>query len=311
MAKIYNIFVSVLLLLLMAACSQPPIPRSGGRPFDVAIVTGEEMAGRVVMRELSGCTDYYSNDEPMFNLSLSKQNGEEDVIRLARTLIIVDTAFIDNTIAIRERNVWARPQLVLYVRTPSAEQLTEDFNQLRDLFVREINDFERNILLTDMENQRNLLLEDSVIKYTGTGLYVPASMKIAHAEKDFVWLTANNSDENHSLCVYRTHRRNVNTKNMKSVTALRDSIMSRNIRGYKKDVRWHITLASERAEIRHDTILVRNRWEMSGDAMGGPSACRIIEHNDSVTFIEAFLYAPATKKRNKMARMEALLFGKY
>lgn len=298
----------LLLAILMLACSAP-VPRSGGSPYDVAVVTENDVAGRIVMREMSRCSEYYTNEEQMFNLSLTRMNGEEDIIRLARTLIIVDTADIDNTVAIRERNVWARPQLVLYVRTPSAKQLAKDFNDLRDLFAREINDFERSLMLNKINHERNMLLEYSVVKYTGTEIYVPSIMKIAHAEPGFVWLTANNADENQSLCIYRTHKKNVDITSMKSVTALRDSIMYRYIRGVNEDVHWRITPGTERAESRHDTIIVRNRWELTGDAMGGTSACRIMEKGDSIVFAEAFLYAPASKKKNKMRRAEAVLYS--
>ena len=308
MAKRFNIYVLLSLSLLMIACDGSA-PRSGGQPYDVVVVASDDMVGHIVMREMEKCKEYYTDDEPTFNLSLTKKKGEDDIIRLARTLIIVDTAEIDNTIAMRELNVWARPQLVLYVRTPSAKQMAKDFNDLRDLFAREINDFERNILLKRLNSERNLQLEDSVKRYTGMEMFVPASMMIAHAEMDFVWLTANSANDNHSLCVYRTHRKDVDIKDMSSVTAFRDSVMQRNIRGYNKDAKWHITPSTERAETRNDTVIVRNRWEMVNDAMGGPSACRIMERNDSVTFIETFIYSPATKKRFKMARMEGLLFS--
>ena len=307
MAKRFNLVIYIALALLLAACSSP-LPKSGGKPYDVAIVSGTQTEGAVIMRELSQCTENFTTEEGMFNLSLNTGYGEDDIIRLARTLVIVDTADIKNTVAVRELNVWAHPQLVLYITTPSAKQLAKDMRYLRPLMAKEINAFERSLLVEDIMGHSNMRLTDTLARYTGVEMCVPAKMKVAETDSDFVWFTENNSDENQSLCVYRTHKDSVDITSMESVTAFRDSMMHRYIRGAADSMRYRIVPGTQMAETYGDTILVRNKWEMTGDAMGGPSVCRILERNDSVIFAEAFIYAPASQKRNKMRRAEACLF---
>ena len=297
----------MMLVLLASACTSP-LPKSGGKPYDVTVVSNDKLGGGIVVNELSKCTEVFTSEEDMFSISFSTGYGEDDIIRLARTLVIVDTADVENTVAVRETNVWAHPQLVLYVTTPSAKQLAKDMPQLRELFAKEINAFERDLLVKDIERHSNMQLTDSVMKYTGTEMCVPARMKVASADSNFIWLTENSGDENHSLCVYRTHKDSVDVTLMESVTAFRNRMMERHVKGAADSIHFDIVIGTEHAETSNDTVIVRNRWEMTGDAMGGPSVCRIIERNDSVIFAEAFVYAPASKKRNKMRRAEACLF---
>lgn len=309
MARKFNIASCLLSLLLVFAACESPLPKSGGSAYDVAVVSDNRLAGSVVMRELSLCTETFTDVEPMFQLSQTTGYSEDDIIRLSRTLIIVDTADIDNTVCVRERNVWAHPQLVLYITTPSAKALSYDIRELRELMAREINDFERGILIGDISRHRNMLLTDSVMKYTGVEMFVPAGMIVARTAKDFIWLTENHSDENMSLCVSRVHKSLVDTDNMESVTHLRDSVMKSYVRGARDSMFYRTVSGSERAEVRHDTILIRSRWEMVGDAMGGPSVCRILTRGDSVYVAESFVYSPATEKRDRMRRAEAVVFS--
>ena len=309
MARRFNIALSLLSLLLLFAACESPLPKSGGSAYDVAVVSENRVAGAVVMREMSACNESFTTDEPMFQLSQTTGYDEDDIIRLSRTLIIVDTADIENTVCVRERNVWAHPQLVLYITTPSAKALAYDMRQLRDLIAREINDFERNIIVGDIERHRNMNLTDSVMKHTGLEMFVPAGMCVARTAKDFIWLTQNKSDENMSLCVSRVHKSRVDIDEMKSITHLRDSVMKSYISGARDSMYYRTVTGSERAEVRHDTILIRSRWEMEGDAMGGPSVCRILTRGDSVFVAESFVYSPATDKRDRMRRAEAVLFS--
>ena len=139
-------------------------------------------------------------------------------------------------------------------------------------------------------------------------MYVPANMKIAKVTDGFVWLSDNTSDSRECLCIYNVPSKRVNIKDMQSVTAVRDSVMQQHIKGAADSMKFQIVEGSERAVCKNDTVIIKNMWEMNGDAMGGAAVCRIIDNGDHITFAEAFLYSPATNKRNKMRRAEACLF---
>ena len=307
MAKKFNIFLLSALAIILAAC-ESALPRSGGRPYDVVIVSDNKLEGSVMMRELSECSEQFTTEEDMFKLTQTVGYGENDIIRLARCLIIVEKADIENTTTIREYNVWAEPQLVLYIKTPSAQQLAKDMKELKPLIADEINGFERFLTIKDIAGHRNEQLADSVEKYTSCRMFIPANMKIAKKEKGFIWLSDNNSDSRECICIYTVPAQRVDTKDMVSITNVRDSVMQKHIKGATEGMKFRIVQGTEIPECKNDTVIIKNMWEIDGDAMGGVAVCRIIEKGDSVMFAEAFLYSPATNKRNKMRRAEACLF---
>ena len=55
---------------------------------------------------------------------------------------------------------------------------------------------------------------------------------------------------------------------------------------------------------------MRGLWKMVGDLMGGPfvSIARVDEANGRIVVAEGFVYAPETKKRNFIRKLEAALY---
>ncbi len=59
---------------------------------------------------------------------------------------------------------------------------------------------------------------------------------------------------------------------------------------------------------RGNSVTVRGLWEMKNDAMGGAFVAYWQPEGSRIVVAEAFVYAPETKKRNLMRRLEAALY---
>ena len=59
---------------------------------------------------------------------------------------------------------------------------------------------------------------------------------------------------------------------------------------------------------RGNSVTVRGLWEMKNDAMGGAFVAYWQPEGSRIVVAEAFVYAPETKKRNLVRRLEAALY---
>ena len=108
-------------------------PKSGGRPYEVLIVSaGAGGGGRLLADALSEDAPGLPQAEPLFDVSLTDSLRFNQTARLARNIVIV-TVSPDRFTRTRiryEKNVWARPQTVVYVNTPDTAALGRRLNQV-------------------------------------------------------------------------------------------------------------------------------------------------------------------------------------
>lgn len=115
-------------IVALCSCSDGPqslLPKSGGRPYEVLLVASDSRCAAVVDSVLTQDMPSLPQSEPMFDVSQIDSTRFNQTTRLARCIVIVTvnpTVFTSTRIRY-EKNVWARPQLVVYVNTPSAAQL--------------------------------------------------------------------------------------------------------------------------------------------------------------------------------------------
>ena len=224
-------------------------------------------------------------------------------LRLARNIVVVEIDHKLKQIKVKyERNVYAEPQIIVHVSTPSMVHLQRAMrsqstaNNIRNLLKR--NEIKNAITL--LEHKHNTKLEAEVQQMFGIDMRIPSDMRASKKGKDFIWISNDSPTAMANICIYTSENR--------------DSVMKVNIKGETDDMYMTTTQGSiVTTDVRSDTdtlTIRRGLWEMYGDAMGGPFVQHIIKHIDKHTTIvaEAFVYAPGTKKRNVLLNTEAALY---
>lgn len=289
---------------LITACKDDGalmMPKSGGHPYEVLVV-GD--ADGTVAKALSYPIEGLPQAEPLFDVSTSTRLDR--VTRVARNIVSVD---IDgqryHQVKLRyERNPYAAPQLVVWVTSPSATALQLFMKDRGTLLTNLLTQQEMNTEQAALARKHNAKGTDLVHKMFGAELQVPAELTAIKRGHNFLWLSDDGKATNRSICVYTLPKGNF--------SQLRDSMMRRNLPGERhgmvmqtadNSLKWQQTTAG--AQQRK---IVHGQWEMSNDAMGGPFVAHITDRGDSMLVAEAFVYAPGTKKRNKLRQLEAALY---
>lgn len=106
-------------------------PKSGGHPYEV-LVTGDDPAAVALLKSIieKDAVPGLPQSEPKFDVSTV--NGEiGQVIKYARNMVVVviDGNEYTATSVRYERNVFAEPQITIYVGAPSVERLKSRFGK--------------------------------------------------------------------------------------------------------------------------------------------------------------------------------------
>lgn len=308
----------MLLTAIVALCScsggpQSLLPKSGGRPYEVLLVASDRRCAAVVDSVLTQDMPSLPQREPMFDVSLIDTTRFNQTTRLARCIVIVtvNPAVFTSTRIRYEKNVWARPQLVVYVNTPSASQLSQYMAKAGHRLTSLLTRAEINTAISTLRAGSNRKAESSIRRMFGWDMRIPAEMKAGKTGRNFIWLSDNRPDRMRNICVYSYSG---TTLDAHRALAARDSVMRLNIPGELDGMYMQTTLGSVTAGLATEdgrTMMIsRGLWEMRNDAMGGPfvSYSVVDSANSRIIVAEAFVYAPGTNKRNLIRSAEAALY---
>lgn len=308
----------MLLTAIVALCScsggpQSLLPKSGGRPYEVLLVASDRRCAAVVDSVLTQDMPSLPQREPMFDVSLIDTTRFNQTTRLARCIVIVtvNPAVFTSTRIRYEKNVWARPQLVVYVNTPSASQLSQYMAKAGHRLTSLLTRAEINTAISTLRAGSNRKAESSIRSMFGWDMRIPAEMKAGKTGRNFIWLSDNRPDRMRNICVYSYGG---TTLDAHRALAARDSVMRLNIPGETDGMYMQTTPGSVTAGLATEdgrTVMIsRGLWEMRNDAMGGPfvSLSTVDSVDRRVIVAEAFVYAPGTNKRNLIRSAEAALY---
>lgn len=308
----------LLLTAIVALCScsggpQSLLPKSGGRPYEVLLVASDRRCTAVVDSVLTQDMPSLPQREPMFDVSLIDSTRFNQTTRLARCIVIVtvNPAVFTSTRIRYEKNVWARPQLVVYVNTPSASQLSQYMAKAGHRLTSLLTRAEINTAISTLRAGSNRKAESSIRRMFGWDMRIPAEMKAGKTGRNFIWLSDNRPDRMRNICVYSYSG---TTLDAHRALAARDSVMRLNIPGELDGMYMQTTPGSVTAGLATEdgrTMMIsRGLWEMRNDAMGGPfvSYSVVDSANSRIIVAEAFVYAPGTNKRNLIRSAEAALY---
>lgn len=287
---------------ILAACGRGKktmLPDSGGRPCEV-VLTGD--GDSILYKALAAITEPLPQPEPTLDISMAEGIGAS--LRLARNIIVVDInpKKYRQTEIRYERNVYAEPQMMVHIETPSKEKLRQDIaaRSVAKAIASLLRRNEIGMVAERLQYKHNPKMEDVVKQMFGINMRLPADMTASRKGKDFIWISNDSPMAMTNICIYTSTNR--------------DSVMAVNIKGetdamHMATINSSVTLHTEQSS-GHKIEVRRGLWEMTNDAMGGPFVSHTLKRcgNKPIIVVEAFVFAPGLKKRNLMLQTEAALY---
>lgn len=212
-----------------------------------------------------------------------------------------------------QRDLYANGQIVMYLfgRTSEllANRIDENAEYIRSIFETE----ERERLKKRLYKGQQRDLEKKLTDKHGYSIEIPYGYEIAKNEDNFIWVRQLAAGMNKNFFIYYE---DYNTQyQLDRISDLREEITSKYLRDSQKDELF-IT-QQEILPMITDTISFRNKfalrnkglWKVSDSSAGGPYISYVVvdEKAGRLYYIEGYVYAPGSDKKNFMREMDAIL----
>ena len=318
------------------------LPPSGGRLYEVLLVGDKDSIVKTALQEdVPGLPQ----SEPLFDVSSISHDRFNQSVSMARNIVMVDiNPQLYSSVRLRyEKDVWAKPQMVAHINTPSVKVLKDSIRSIAPTLLQLLNRAELNKSIAMLKTSQNIKAEKLIKKIFGIDMLVPMDITASHRGKDFLWLSNNSPTTMTNMVVYKDwvpykSKRGLlyyySEEPVRFVKA-RDYMLGKNIKGETDSMQmqtvdgtvsftWSFRSERDRKHwLSHPDdsiqpiITYRGLWEMTGDDMGGPFVSRRLpmkqpetkgSHDCENIVIEGFVFAPGKKKRNAIRQLEAALY---
>jgi len=313
-----RIFKAFLTVLILVSCDKEVKnfkPQSSGRINSVSVIidkpSWDGKIGDAIREKYASEFIGLPQVEEAFTLNYIPYEAFTGFGRTARNVIYINKKKQDKPRMIRDR--YARPQLFLEVSGLDNESIIQGISSS---FEFSSSQFQNGEITENKNRILNSLLKDTGLDSLNISLNIPSAYSVFKNESETVWLqkplkngTSNLIIKDLNSSVYDFEKINLN-----DVVSLRDSIGKEFIPGrvensYMITEKEYLPYISYQTVNGFDAIETRGTWEVKGDYMGGPFINYIIKDtlNNSLLYVEGFVFSPSQRKRDKMIELEAVI----
>lgn len=318
MVKKYFSFLLVFMLLI--SCGKDDkvtLVDSTGRINHVLIVMkNSDWQGKVgdVIREIiASPVAGLPQDEPQFSINQVAPETFNSLFKRTRNILFVGYDK-QNSNFYANYNIYASPQTTLTILGNDEEDLITNINNHQEEIINTFKDkdlalYQRKAT-KDAYNPKNI----ETFNKLGFSLKIPKSYKKVEDDGDFVWYRNDFTKGQMNIFAFEIPYADSEDFKTEHIISATDSITKKYIPGQFEGTymmsEHRYTPIVKKTELSHkEATEIRSLWVVKDDFMGGPflSYAILDKANHRIIILEGFSYSPATKKRDFVFEMEAIL----
>ena len=313
-----RIFKAFLTVLILVSCDKEVKnfkPQSSGRINSISVIidkpSWDGKIGDAIRNKYASEFIGLPQVEEAFTLNYIPYEAFTGFGRTARNIIYINKKKQDKPRMIRDR--YARPQLFLEVSGLDNESIIQG---ILSSFEFSSAQFQNGEITENKNRILNSLLKDTGLDSLNISLNIPSAYSVFKNEPETVWLQKplKNGTSNLIIKDLNSSLSDFEKINLNDVVSMRDSIGKEFIPGrvensYMITEKEYLPYISYQSVNGFDAIETRGTWEVKGDYMGGPFINYIIKDtlNNSLLYVEGFVFSPSQRKRDKMIELEAVI----
>ena len=313
-----RIFKAFLTVLILVSCDKEVKnfkPQSSGRINSISVIidkpSWDGKIGDAIREKYASEFIGLPQVEEAFTLNYIPYEAFTGFGRTARNVIYINKKKQAKPRMIRDR--YARPQLFLEVSGLDNESIIQGISSSFEFSSAQFQNGE----ITENKNRiLNSLLKDTGLDSLNISLKIPSAYSVFKNEPETVWLQKplKNGTSNLIIKDLKSSVSDFEKINLNDMISLRDSIGKEFIPGrvensYMITEKEYLPYISYQTVNGFEAIETRGTWEVKGDYMGGPFINYIIKDtlNNSLLYVEGFVFSPSQRKRDKMIELEAVI----
>lgn len=290
------------------------LPESQGGRLDIIVVAEEswwgDVAGEKFIKYFAVEQDGLPQAEPIFTVRQIPHKAFNDLLHRSRNIVLFEEA--EEAKITVEHDLYARPQTVVIFQGPDATSIAKLIIQHHQELVDMLHDSEMELLQKRITAQPQPL--PKVLKEHHVSMKIPASFVLETEQENLLvfWNKGLKTDQGIII-----HIEPINAGQAligDDIIPLRDSLTTIHVPGDREGsymiVEDYIPPVLKNMELDGQfAIETRGLWRTKGDFMGGAFINYTIfdETNNQRIMLDAFIYAPESKKRNLVLELESIL----
>lgn len=317
MKRFYFLFIP----LLFAACTQQEtattakyLPPSSGTHNELLIVCHDTLwrspAGKALVEVFAHEQEGLPQSEGIFMVTRIPSNAFATLFQKAKSILIVE--YSDSAFIRVEKDIWARPQVVITVSALNAKQMYKLIKDNASIMVSDFHEADLKVVRSRMKgntytkvpaNFSDIGIKNMVLNSGFSQTLDKPNLKIFRQQ----------TRKTEQFLLFYKRKVNDDLLPMEDIIATRDSLGRYYFEGSFENSYFAtedlITPSQANRTIGGQfAIETRGLWKTVGDVMGGPFINYAIYIDDNeMLMVEGFLYGPDAKKRNIILEMEAML----
>lgn len=326
MKRRLNILMVFVILLSLGACKKGSkgersvLPNVTGNAGEVVLVLPKQLLtdsiGIAYKETLTQEFPYLPQPEPTFDLVTIPPEAFTDIFKAHRNIIINETSQeFKEPRFILKRDVWAAPQTILYVVGPSYKSIASFIRKEKEKLVSIFEQAERDRIVQNAIRYEERDITGILAEKFNVGMKVPKGFTIRKQTKDFIWISHETPKISQGIVLYTFPYTEKNTFSAEYLLKKRNEVVNQ-IPG-PTDGSYMITSTAYAphfsAMMYRDRYfgILRGFWDVYKHPMGGPfiSFSTLDEKRQLIVNVEAYVYAPGTKKRNYLRQVESLVYS--
>ncbi len=325
----HSIFV-LFTAVLLASCGngkketeKQNLPASVGLPCELLVVWEPELQRGDLKDSIESITEGFTpglnGEEAIFRTSNVTPRGMIPALTVmhSQVFFLLDSKLERPRIGVAY-DVKARPQLIVQVVAPTADDMRRWLGAKREEIQRLLFDFQVQRLAAQLRKEHSPRVDEDLQQLAGYSVCAPPVMVATKRGKDFLWGSTNRNMEDMNFLFY-TYPWDGEPLTAMDFVEHRDSVLKANIPG-AKPTQWMTTTRglNDRPAVTERTLLreggqmmeVRGLWELHDGYMGGPFVAHVWTDaaTQSVICVEGFVYNPQGNKRDMMRLLEGMLY---
>lgn len=295
------------------------LPNVTGAAGEVVVVLPKALQadsiGVLYKSFLASDVPFLPQSEPLFDLVMIPPEAFTDIFKSHRNIIFneVQKNLGDVKMSLK-KDVWAAPQTIVYITGPSYKAIEEFLRKENKTITTIFEQAERDRVVQNAIKYEEKSINQVLEKSLNISLRIPKGYRLNFNRDSLVWISFETPKLSQGLIIYTFPYTDKNTFTLDYLLEKRNRFV-KNIGG-PIDGSYMMTSKVVKPELtemmykgRYYSVL-RGLWDVYKHPMGGPfiSHATLDEERQRVVVVEAYVYAPADKKRNYLRQVEALLY---
>lgn len=286
-------------------------------PYELLVVANKEWlpspAGKALMDVVEAPVEGLPQYEPCFRCTKINPAAFNATFKMYSNIVIAEISSKHQETEMRiSRDVYCRPQLIIFLAAPNDQAFMELMGSRREQIINLFNEQELSRERRQLTRKHSGKVKQQAEKQFGVSILAPADIDQVKVGRQFFWASASKQEFRLNICIYTLP---LSDLTQEQFVVARDSVMKANIPGghdgqwMETDSRTVTSRLQPATNGQPARMEIRGLWDMRNDAMGGPfiSYVQLDEKHQQLLVTEGFVFAPEEKKRPLIRELEASL----